>query len=583
VLALFVYWYSPVTQVTDSNYSMLLSQDLIEHRSFVLDNYAIPRLTPEFHYNTIMNGAIHQIELRDGHFYYYFPPGTSLLSVPFVGLMKAIGVSAANPDGTHNLDNEIAMQATLAALLMATLAVVFFFTARLVLPVGWSAIIAMGSAFGTQMWSTASRAMWTETWAILLMGIVLWMLFRSQRLARQLNPLVLATLLAWTYFVRPTNAVAIVGISVWIFLVHRELFVRYALTGAVWLGLFIAYSWHHFHQILPQYYLANRLAFKEAAVALPGNLISPSRGLLVFLPVVFFVVFLLVRYRSEISQRSLVWLSISVIVFHLIVIAGFDPWHGGFSYGPRFSTGLVPWFALLSILGIKAMLDWRRHHPATNRWSRRLQLGCGALLLGMSILINARGALARETWVWNVRPTNVDEVPAKIWDWRQPQFLAGWVPPPKPANIPALTFDRIDLASADADPYLWYGWSAPDPKSRWTEAKEAGIVFRLANSIQPRDLALKIQFSAFIVPAKHPQQRVNVLLNGTSIDSLVIQQSEPSERTITLPAKLLRAENELVFKLPDAASPILLGLSKDPRRLAIAVYWIQLVELSTNK
>ena len=236
---------------------------------------------------------------------------------------------------------------------MATLAVVFFFTARLVLPVGWSAIIAMGSAFGTQMWSTASRAMWTETWAILLMGIVLWMLFRSQRLARQLNPLVLATLLAWTYFVRPTNAVAIVGISVWIFLVHRELFVRYALTGAVWLGLFIAYSWYHFHQILPQYYLANRLAFKEAAVALPGNLISPSRGLLVFLPVVFFVVFLLVRYRSEISQRSLVWLSISVIVFHLIVIADFDPWHGGFSYGPRFSTGLVPWFALLSILGIK--------------------------------------------------------------------------------------------------------------------------------------------------------------------------------------------------------------------------------------
>src|SRR3989442_15553006 len=87
-VTLFVYWCSPVTQVTDSNYSMLLSQDLLEHRSFLLDHYAIPRLTPEFHYNTIMNGAIHQIELRDGHFYYYFPPGASVLSIPFVAVMK---------------------------------------------------------------------------------------------------------------------------------------------------------------------------------------------------------------------------------------------------------------------------------------------------------------------------------------------------------------------------------------------------------------------------------------------------------------------------------------------------------------
>ena len=106
VFTFLVFWWSPVTQVTDSNYAMLLSQDLLEHRSFMLDHYAIPRLTPEFHYNTIMNGEIHQLELRDGHLYYYFPPGTSVLSVPFVALMKANGVSAANPDGTHNLDAE---------------------------------------------------------------------------------------------------------------------------------------------------------------------------------------------------------------------------------------------------------------------------------------------------------------------------------------------------------------------------------------------------------------------------------------------------------------------------------------------
>jgi hypothetical protein len=575
VLAFLIYWFSPVTQVTDSNYAMLLSQDLLEHRSFLLDHYAIPRLTPEHHYNTIMNGEMHQIEVRDHHLYYYFPPGTSVLSVPFVAVMKVFGLSAANSDSTHNEEKEIAMQVLLASLLMAVLAVVFFFTARIVLPVGWSAIIALGSAFGTQMWSTASRAMWTETWGILLMGIVVWMLLRTQMRGRRLNPIVLGSLLAWTYFVRPTNAVAILWISIWLFMFHRRLFVRYAVTGAVWLALFVAYSWYHFHQVLPQYYLANRLAFKEAWVAVPGNLVSPSRGLFVFVPVLFFVAFLLVRYWRKIGQRCLAWLSLCVIISHLIVIAGFDPWHGGFSYGPRFSTGLVPWFTLLAILAIKAMLDWRQEHAAPDNFAWRLLLGCGALLLILSILINARGALARETWVWNVRPTNVDDYPAKIWDWRQAQFLAGWVRPPLPRTIPTLAFERIEFSASPADPYLWYGWSAPDPKSRWTEAKEAGVVFHLADNGAGRNLLLKLQISAFVVP-RHPRQRFSVALNGAPVADFVIDQIEPGEQTIRLPASLLRADNELIFKLPDAASPASLGLSKDPRPLGIAVYWMQL-------
>jgi len=41
-----VFWLSPVRQVTDSSYSMLLSQSLLEHGTFALDQYALPRLEP---------------------------------------------------------------------------------------------------------------------------------------------------------------------------------------------------------------------------------------------------------------------------------------------------------------------------------------------------------------------------------------------------------------------------------------------------------------------------------------------------------------------------------------------------------
>src|SRR6185436_4108385 len=133
-----------------------------------------------------------------------------------------------------------------------------------------------------------------------------------------------------------------------------------------------------------------------------------------------------------------------------------------------------------------------------------------------------------------------------------------------------MTSDRIDFAGAQVEPYLWFGWSAPDPKSRWTEERSAGIVFRLTNESLQRDQVLKMQLSGFIVPVKHRSQKVIATLNGTTVDSFLIAQTEPIERTIKLPASLLRAENELILKLPDAASPKSFGLSKDPRQLGIA-------------
>ena len=112
------------------------------------------------------------------------------------------------------------------------------------------------------------------------------------------------------------------------------------------------------------------------------------------------------------------------LVGQLHVIAGFDPWWGGHSYGARYTTGLVPWFVLLAVLGLKAMLDWETRRGASVTTRRRALLACGALLLGLSVFINARGAMAHATWRWNVLPANVDEHPERIWDWRDPQFLA---------------------------------------------------------------------------------------------------------------------------------------------------------------
>lgn len=425
ITVLTIFLFSRVHQFTDSHYSMLLSQSLLQHQSFQLDNYAIPRLQPKQQTGFISNGDIYQLELVNGHIYYFFPPGSSILSVPYVAFMNMVGVSAASQDSSYSREGEAKIEARLAALLMAGLAGVIFLTARLLLPFWWSLLIAYGSALATQIWSTASRALWSDTWGIFILGLVIWMLVGVECKRHRLRPILLATLLSWLYFVRPTFCVPILAITIYILLYQRRAFAKYALAGAVWLAAFIAFSEYHYGQILPNYYQADRLSFDTFWIALAGNLISPSRGLLVYVPILFFVTYLLIRYRSEIPLPRLVLISLSVVAIHLVIVSGFVPWYGGHSYGPRYSTGIVPWFSLLAIMAVKSRLNWREKHAVTDSSARwRTEWTCGAMLLLCSMTLNALGATAHRTWLWNIRPINIDEAPERVWDWRHPQFLA---------------------------------------------------------------------------------------------------------------------------------------------------------------
>ncbi|HZE68543.1 MAG TPA: hypothetical protein VE135_03330 [Pyrinomonadaceae bacterium] len=567
IVTFLVFWFSPIRQLTDSNYSMLLSESLLHHRSFVLDHYAIPRLKPTWHDNTFKNGEMYQLELVGPHLYYYLPLGSSLLSLPYVAWMNAFGVSTANADGTYNPEGEARIEAGLAGLLMAGLACIIFLTARLFLPIGWSALIALAAAFGTQMWSTASRALWSDTWAMFLLAAVLYFLLADSQGTQKMNPVVVATLLAWSYFVRPTNSISIAAITVYVLWYRREQGIKFLATGVCWLLAFVVYSWYHFHQLLPKYFQPGRLSFGSFWPAFAGNLISPSRGLFIYVPVLLFVTYLAVTERKALVRNRLALLAVPVIFFHLIVVAGFTPWNGGFSYGPRYTTGLVPWFALLAIVTLQSFLQSRKRD-----YQRSLTLTVGALLLCISVFVNARGAISYETWMWNVWPDNVDQEPQKIWDWKQPQFLAGLMAPPLPERPPQLS-GRLAFGTSEGDRFTWYGWSWGEQAFRWTDGDEAGIVFGLdlrQNSI------LTVKMGAFAGPGKPAQQRVEVFLNDERLQDVILTDEPAHEYIFQLDGRILRERNILTFKLPDAASPKSLGLSADQRRLGIRIEWLEL-------
>lgn len=404
--------------MTDSKYSMLLTENLLHHRSFEFEGRSMPRLAPFARPGYQQNGYPYQIEETHGKVLYAYPVGSSVLSIPFVAALNFAGVSARSPDGSYNEDGEELIQRIIAALLMASLTVVFFRTAHLLLPLSWSIVLALGGAFSTQIWSTASRVLWSHTWQLFLIGLAIYVLLEQDERQSRGRPIILATVLSLAYFVRPTSSIPIAAITGYVLIFRRKNFLALALTGGAWLMMFVAYSWIVSGQPLPSYYLFH-LSSDHFWEAIAGDLISPSRGLFVYVPSTAFVLLLLGYYWRMLSDRPLVVLSLIVIVVHTCVVATDPNWWGGHCYGARMTIDSIPWFFLLAVFASRGLQH--EHRSGAKKFAVTL----GVLTLVVGAAINGRGALSQSANDWvNGPPADVDQMPQRVWDWSHPQFLA---------------------------------------------------------------------------------------------------------------------------------------------------------------
>jgi hypothetical protein len=418
LLAIVVFYLSPNLQVFDSNYSMLLSEVMLQDHT--VDLSRVPFSTGNFDKRDLRDGYPYHVIQVKGRLLYYMPWGGSILALPAVAMLKGFGISALSPTGQPDLAAECQIQKILAALLMAILAWIIFYTALLEnLTLSWAVVIALGTAFGTQVWSTASRALWEQTWLLLLLGVAVWALVRWKTGSGRFRPIAFATLMAWMYFVRPMASVPIMAISVYVLFTYPRSFPAYLITGLLWLGAFVACSMYFFGTPLPPYYHETWwLRMSGALHRLMGVLFSPSRGLFVYVPALLFVLFLTARYWTILRREKLVLMSLAVIVVDVAIGSTLTLWWGGWSYGPRELTETVPFFVLLAIMGCRAFLN----DTSLGLHSCSAIISTGLVLLIVSVVINAPGALSPAAIAWNA---GVDQQHKDLlWDWSRAPFLA---------------------------------------------------------------------------------------------------------------------------------------------------------------
>lgn len=361
--------------------------------------------------------------------YYGYPLGSTVLSLPFVKkYVPDRGFSLFHPDGTYFWEMEASVQQRVAARVSALIVVLFYAIARVWCPPAVAALLAAGFAFGSPVWSTLSRGLWSHTWMVFWLSGAIALLAARRRLPADSwradlgLGAALGTALFWLLFVRTQGALSVLAIGAHLLLFHRRLLAVTVLVGAAWSAGLVAWSLHTFGTVTPPtVYQPNAIDGEDVANRFFWLMMSPSRGLLVCCPYLAVVGAMLVGYRRHLAHAGLLLPAVLAVGAHTAVFSCYNGWHGGSSYGPRYFADMLPWFVVLAAAAVRAMADAR---PAGFSWRKA---GLTALLaagFGWGAFVHYRGANSAEAWWWNFRAVASGEAGA-VKEWAHPQFLAG--------------------------------------------------------------------------------------------------------------------------------------------------------------
>jgi len=404
-------------------WSVQISLSMVRQRNTDLDEYR----------EAVLSGPRYVYAIVNGHIYSSYPIGTPLLAAPMVyaidlvmrqlclafprveGLLRSLRHERVECVDAASLHGPV--EIIVASFIVALTTVLMYFIGRQFLSQRHSFLLACVFAFCTPAWSTASRALWQHGPSMLMLAtaLLILLLARGRPYLAQFASLPLA----FSFVVRPTNALSIVGLTLYVAVRHRKYLLQYLAWSLLVVVPFVWYNLLLYHSPIPPYFSPQKVgASAHLLEGLVGNLVSPARGLFVFCPVLAFSIWGMIMSAKARHDRLLPLILIGVVVSHWFVISSFPDWHGGHSFGPRYFTDVVPFLVYF-------MIPVAARFSETSGSLRNWLLSLFVLLVAASLLINLNGAVNKATYLWNSVPTDIDKTPRRLWDWTDLQFLRG--------------------------------------------------------------------------------------------------------------------------------------------------------------
>lgn len=408
----------------DSRWSIHTGLSILHEGNTNLDEYE----------KEIIVDGYKSIETIDGHYYTTNPVGATILSLPFIALADAVFNFSIDkfPSLSLMIQAKLAtykvvvkeprlidiypgVEMIIASFYCALAAAFMFLVCRLFLPKKHALIVVFIFAFCTSCWSTTSRALWQHGPSILMLLIAMYVLLKYE-FHKSKNLHFIAIPLALAFIVRPTNAIPIFFISVYIFLYYRDYFIKYLLVSLPFAVMYFFYNYSIYTQLFSNYSQPDRVFhMKNFFEALGGNIYSPSRGLFIYSPIFLLSIFSFIRNKSS-RYRPILMLFLLIIVSHWLLISSFPHWYGGRSYGPRLFADMIPFFMFPIVIWVKQFIDYPFAH----------QLRAMVLilpLLSFSFYVHYKGAYIKAVHDWNIAPTKIHDDTDRLWDWEDMQIF----------------------------------------------------------------------------------------------------------------------------------------------------------------
>jgi hypothetical protein len=149
------------------------------------------------------------------------------------------------------------------------------------------------------------------------------------------------------------------------------------------------------------------------------------------------------------------------------------------------------------------------------------------------------------------------------------------------ASLPRLRAgETLEFGNGRNESALLSGWSAREPGGVWSDGNAAYLGFLVhggSNSASNAPGKLTVRATAFVVPGKLPNRRLEVRSNGTKIGTYTLERH--AEFTVSLDRVAVKDGLPLTVALylPDTRSPLKTNNTPDPRQLAIFLQSVQAI------
>jgi hypothetical protein len=418
-LLLFVLYNANLRSITsgDTIPARLLPFSLLLHGSLYLDGLIDPYLVVSSR-PASRNYFVKQIR---GHYMSMYPILTPVLVTPLY-VIPAWWLSRQSTDNFFSVLLLLAntMEKVSGSLLAALSAGVLLLALRRVASGVVSILVTLTYGVASTTWTISSQALWRQGTAELCFALLLWALLGDPG-ARRFGFWV-GLSLAMAAANNPAYTIFAAVFFVYFIRHNRQGLWRFSAPLIVIGAVVFAYNVYFFGRVLGGYpgptvrpYVNFPPGYFQGTMvgAVAGLLVSPSRGLVIYVPWAVFALWGAVRLWKE---PTYAWGRYLLAATALVVLvdARYGNWWGGYCYGPRYLTDILPVLAFVLL-------------PV---WSR-IQAGpvlrvAFALAVAGALWVQIVGAVCYPMGWWDEFPRSVDLHPGRLWNWSDTQIARTW-------------------------------------------------------------------------------------------------------------------------------------------------------------